>query len=109
MEARKEMLQPAGRKEGGEETEAAQLRQFGTNANKEELKKSLSKLILCVEMENWEKAEMFMESIRQLTDGAPREVSMLVLRLKMAVQKENYEKISANLDSLNALIDSEEN
>ena len=50
-----------------------------------------------------------MESIRQLTDGAPREVSMLVLRLKMAVQKENYEKISANLDSLNALIDSEEN
>lgn len=109
MAARKEMLQPAGRRESEEGTGAAQLRQFGTEANREELKKNLSKLILCVEMENWEKAEMFMESIRQLTDGAPREVSMLVLRLKMAVQKENYDKISANLDSLNALIDSEEN
>ena len=82
--------------------------QYGTEANREELKKNLSKLILCVEMENWEKAEMFMESIRQLTDGAPREVSMLALRLKMAVQKENYEKISVNLDKMKALLELEE-
>ena len=43
-------------------------------------------------MINWEKAEMFMEGIRQLTNEAPREVKSLSLRLKMSVQKEDYEK-----------------
>ena len=37
---------------------------YGTPENTEGLKKNLSKLILCVEMENWEKAEMFMETIK---------------------------------------------
>lgn len=108
MAARKEALQPASFSQENDSGEA-DFRTYGTEANREELKKNLSKLILCVEMENWEKAETFMESIRQLTDGAPREVSMLALRLKMAVQKENYEKISANLDSLRAMVDLEEN
>ncbi len=105
METQKETLMPVARQE--EET-VEEFLQYGTEANREELKKNLSKLILCVEMENWEKAEMFMESIRQLTDGAPREVSMLALRLKMAVQKENYEKISVNLDKMKALLELEE-
>ena len=66
--------------------------QYGTEENREELQKKLSKLILCIEMKNWEKAEMFMEGIRQLTNEAPREVKSLSLRLKMSVQKEDYEK-----------------
>lgn len=107
MAAREMPLPTVGRDDEGEQ-KAAELKQYGTETNREELKKNLSKLILCVEMENWEKAEMFMESIRQLTDSAPREVSMLVLRLKMAVQKENYDKISVNLDSLKAMIGLEE-
>ena len=45
----------------------------------------------------------FMETIRQLTDGAPREVSRKVLRLKMAIQKENYEKTAAEFKELEAL------
>lgn len=78
--------------------------QYGTPENKKILKKNLSKLILCVEMENWEKAEMFMETIRQLTQGAPREVSRVVLKLKMAVQKGNYEKVSAGFEELNSIL-----
>lgn len=69
------------------------IKEFGTAENIDNLKKTLSKLILCVEMENWEKAEMFMETVRQLTENAPREVSREVLRLKMAVQKANYDKV----------------
>lgn len=76
--------------------------------NRESLKKNLSKLILCVEMENWEKAEMFMENIRQLTVDAPQDISRGVLRLKMAVQKENYEKVSAGIENIRALIDAQE-
>lgn len=78
--------------------------QYGTPENKEALKKNLSKLILCVEMENWEKAEMFMETVRQLTQGAPREVSRVILKLKMAVQKESYEKVSAGYEELNTFL-----
>ena len=80
---------------------------YGTASNHEALEKNLSKLILSVEMENWEKAEMFMETIRQLTADAPQEVSRAVLRLKMAIQKENYDKISTGLETLKALIDEE--
>ena len=80
---------------------------YGTAPNREALQKNLSKLILSVEMENWEKAEMFMETIRQLTSDAPQEVSRAVLRLKMAIQKENYEKISGGIDTLKALTETE--
>ncbi len=66
--------------------------QFGTPENKEELSKKMNKLILCVEMDNWEKAEMFMDTVKQLTADAPGPVKSSVLRLKMAVQKADYDK-----------------
>lgn len=80
------------------------IRTFGTDENKKNLDKNLSKLILCVEMENWEKAEMFMEIIRQLTIEAPPEVKRMALRLKMAIQKEDYEKVCAAFDGLNSFL-----
>ncbi|MDE5894112.1 MAG: hypothetical protein K2H45_14430, partial [Acetatifactor sp.] len=93
---------------GGDAAEEAQdASHYGTAANQDTLQKKLSKLNLSVEMENWEKAEMFMETIRQLTADAPQEVSRAVLRLKMAIQKENYEKISTGMEALKALIDAE--
>lgn len=84
-----------------EADEEDNIKKYGTPENVENLKKVLSKLILCVEMENWEKAEMFMETIRQLTMEAPSEVKRVVLRLKMAIQKENYDKITAEYEALN--------
>lgn len=81
---------------------------YGTAANREALQKNLSKLILSVEMENWEKAEMFMETVRQLVADAPREVVRAVLKLKMAVQKENYEKISMGMEALKVLMEEQE-
>lgn len=84
--------------------ELEDIRKYGTSENLDTLKRNLSKLILCVEMENWEKAEMFMETIRQLTDGAPHEVSREVLRLKMAIQKENYDKALTEYEALEHLV-----
>ena len=88
-----------------EESEKTEnIRRFGTLENKENLKRNLSKLILCVEMENWEKAEMFMETIRQLAEEAPPEIKRVVLRLKMAVQKENYDKVTAGFKELDEIL-----
>nr|WP_304954672.1 ATP-binding protein [uncultured Acetatifactor sp.] len=81
-----------------EDTEDA--RHYGTPANREALKKNLSKLILSIEMENWEKAEMFMETVRQLTADAPPDIKRIALRLKMAIQKGDYEKVATQFDTL---------
>ena len=78
----------ARREEDGEDAG-----KYGTAENRRALKKSFSRMILSVEMENWEKAEMFMETIRNLTDGAPPELKRGILRLKMAIQKEDYDKV----------------
>lgn len=92
---------PAG---DAEDSPAEDIREFGTPENLKNLKNNLSKLILCVEMENWEKAEMFMETVRTLTSGAPREIGRIALRLKMAIQKENYDKITTEFAELNNLL-----
>ena len=92
---------------GAEGEGSENIRKFGTGENLENLKRILSKLILCVEMENWEKAEMFMETVRQLTEEAPREVKRVTLRMKMALQKENYDKVIAEYEELNNFLHSE--
>lgn len=77
------------------QTASASVWEFGTQENVSELEKKMSKLILCVEMENWEKAEMFADAVKQLVEGAPREVKSAALRMKMAVQKGDYDKAIA--------------
>ena len=77
---------------------------FGTEDNSNELEDKMSKLVLAVEMDNWEKAEMFMEVIRQLTENAPREIKTATLRLKMAVQKADYDKTMETHSNLEALL-----
>ena len=80
-----------------------EVRNYGTKENQEEIKNKMSKFILSVEMENWEKAEMFADIIKQLTAEAPKEVKNAVLKMKMAVQKEDYEKIQTAFEVLQAL------
>ena len=87
-----------------EREEDEHLKNFGTEENRAELEKNLSKLILCVEMDNWEKAEVFMTAVKQLTDAAPQEVRMAALRLKMSVQKADYEKTTTAYETLVALL-----
>lgn len=77
---------------------------YGEAENLEEIRKKMSKLILSVEMENWEKAEMFAETVKQLTAEAPGEVKSAALRLKMAVQKGDYEKVTAAFEKLQNMI-----
>lgn len=81
------------------------LMNYGAPENLHELDKRMSKLILAVEMENWEKGAMFLEAIKQLTEGAPKEIKSAMLKLKMAVQKEDYEKTLTSYDRLHNLIE----
>jgi len=79
--------------------------QFGEKENKKEIEKKMSKLILSVEMENWEKAEMFADTLKQLMEEAPREIKSGALRLKMAVQKGDYDKTKEAFEKMQGLLD----
>lgn len=73
---------------------------YGSDENRKELDEHMSKLILCLEMENWEKAENFSNSIKQLTIQAPKDIKVAALRMKMAVQKADYDR---SVDEYNTL------
>lgn len=77
-----------------------QLFEFGSEENRREINKKITSLISSMDKENWETAEMLMESVKQLTESAPKEIKKVVLCLKMAVQKEDYSKALAMLDTL---------
>jgi len=77
---------------------------FGTPENFTEIEKKLSKLILCIEMDNWEKAEMFTEALKQLTAEGPQPIKSAMLRLKMAVQKADREKAVVAFDTFRQAI-----
>ena len=73
---------------------------YGSEENRKELDEHMSKLILCLEMENWENAENFSNSIKQLTIQAPKDIKVAALRMKMAVQKADYDR---SVDEYNTL------
>lgn len=80
--------------------ETSDMRTYGTTENLEEIKKKMQKLILSVEMENWEKAEGFADTVKELTNDAPREIKSLVLRLKMSVAKADHDKTVVAFENL---------
>ncbi len=69
-----------------------QMYRVGTEENKKQIKTNMEKLILCIEMENWVRAEQFAMSIKQLLTNGDEILKKQALRLEMAVRKENYEK-----------------
>ncbi len=91
-----------------EEENNEKIWKYGEPENLEELQKKMSKLILCVEMDNWEKAEMFADTIKKLTEEAPKEIKTASLRLKMAVQKEDYQKAATAFEALQSLLSMKE-
>lgn len=87
--------------------EETSLHTFGNPKNRQALQKNMSKLILAVEMDNWEKAESFMNAIRQLTMNAPQKIRSEVLRLKMAIQNAEYDTVVSQFDTVSKLMQEE--
>lgn len=66
--------------------------EFGSEINARELQSNFEKLNLSMDMSNWQKAEGYMEVIKQLTQSGSKELQKAVFRLGMAVRKADYEK-----------------
>lgn len=79
--------------------------QVGTNENIKQLKSNMEKLILCIEIGNWMKAEQFATMVKQLVSNGEDDWRKQALRLEMAVRKENYEKSVAMYETLKERIE----
>lgn len=75
--------------------------QYGETENREEVRKKLGKLMLCILMENWERAE----SVKQLLETVPKEIKNTAFRMKMAIQKEDVQKATECHEHLVAMME----
>ncbi|MBQ6814354.1 MAG: PAS domain S-box protein [Lachnospiraceae bacterium] len=65
---------------------------FGTSENFEEIRKNIDKLAITIEMNNFEKAEMFASNIKELVIGQDEELDKSLFRIVLMLRRENYEK-----------------
>jgi len=65
---------------------------FKSEENLKELKNNIEKLMLSIEMHNWEKAELFSDNMKMLLKGAEKSTRNSVFKMQMAVRKEDYDK-----------------
>ena len=64
---------------------------FGTPENLAEIHKKLEKMIVCLELGSWERAEGFAEDLKLLLKNQEG-LKKSVFRLEMCIRKEDYEK-----------------
>lgn len=70
--------------------------EFGSDINVRELKKYFEKLNISMDMENWQKAESFATTLKQLMGGGSRDLQRAVFRMEMSIRKSDCEKAREN-------------
>lgn len=68
--------------------------------DKEAIAEYLEKLIICVELETWEKAENFASIIKKMIPESEKEERKNAFRLELAVRKEDYERTQKQIKEL---------
>ena len=79
--------------------------QFGTPENVQEIKGKMEKLILCMEVEAWDKAENFAHNIKELMEQAPKDLKRAAFRLEMNVRKGDHDKSVEQYENLRAVFE----
>jgi len=78
---------------------------FGTKENLDEIYATLEKLLLCIELENWEKAENFAGVVKNLISEDNKELKREAFRLELMIRKENLEKSMTQYEVLKEMMD----
>ena len=88
----------------GRREEIEQIQDYNNPANLSKIMDLIEKCKLCVELDNWDKAEGFASAIKALTESAPKEVSSVAFRLVMNARKEKKDKCRSFLDELEEMV-----
>ncbi len=78
---------------------------FGSAENVAELRSKMEKLIICIEVGAWDRAESFSHNIKELVEEGPQELKKAAFRLEMNVRKEKYEKAVEQYNNLKELFE----
>lgn len=76
---------------------------LGSEENKKEIRNNMEKLIICIEMENWDKAETFAETIKKLVES-DKELKRKAFRVEMTVRKADGEKAAEQYNELDQVL-----
>ncbi len=79
--------------------------QFGTTENLQEIASKMEKLIICMDVEAWDKAETFAHNIKELLEQAPKDIKKSAFRMEMNVRKGNYEKSMEQYNSIKSALE----
>lgn len=90
---------------GRDSNDLRQVYEFGTPENLKEISRNMEKLILCIEMDNWEKAEEFAQTIKVLVGEERVELKRSVFRLELSIRKEAKEKSLMLYEALEKLLE----
>ena len=77
---------------------------FGTRENFEEIRKNMDKLAITIELNNFEKAEMFASNVKELVAGQNEELEKNLFRIILMIRKGNYEKSAALYDTIKGIL-----
>lgn len=77
---------------------------FGTQENAQEIRNKMEKLIICIELGAWDKAEAFAHNIKKLVEQGPEELKKQIFRLSMSVRKSDYDKSIEQYEGLRDLL-----
>lgn len=76
------------------------MNEFGSDINIRELKKNFEKLNLSMDMDNWQKAENFAATLKQLMSGGSKDLQRAVFKMEMAIRKSDSAKARENADKV---------
>lgn len=66
--------------------------ELGSDINIRELKKYFEKLNISMDMENWQKAESFATTLKQLVSKGSKDLQRMAFRMEMAIRKADCDK-----------------
>ena len=62
------------------------------------------KMIICIEMQEWEKAEIFADNLKRLLENGTEEIKSLLFKLQMNIRKEDHDKSIALFEQIKTLL-----
>ena len=84
-----------------EQEDVGEIFRLGSEENVREIEANMEKLVLCIEMENWERANNFAENIKQLVMDDAMNLKRKAFRLQMTLRKGDHETSIKEYNVLN--------
>ncbi len=78
---------------------------LGSAENLKEIAANMEKLVLCIEMENWERANTFADNIKQLVADDAMNLKRKAFRLQMTLRREDHANTIKEYDILKEAIE----